>query len=1364
MRKRIVSGMLVLLLCATMLQPVTGIAADVEDLPERLVQAWTWTEGEDWPPRYREEDGQWALSVPCDITRNELLDRLPPAIRAELAPQEEAPETADGPAEGGESLSGVQVHYQPEPEPVPAPEEEPADGEPAPAPEGKPADSQPAPAPEGKPADGQPAPAPEGEPADGELAPAPEEEPADRQPQTAVLELTWTVDDLGALADGGDLTATAALPAGYALADGAAPLSIMVLPCGAAAPTKALPECEWYKYEEFREVVQDLPGTKINLFDYWTEADTTGLRPADTEGDSYYDRTTTFAAFDGDAKINLFDYRTEADTNGNVTAETRYNTDFLPYISAKDPVRYNWAFERFRQGINEGTPYKFSQQGYRNASHPDSNDNYYNIWTNGDKPFFGIVKNVLEGRYPVLAELPGDFNVQYVEGEGDGQGSGNHGGEYWYDRDNDHICSLDYLFDPDIQHSGKAAYENANGLLQVDKEGYYYYDSTKNFAAFDGDDFRLYNKPAVFGNNTDATKLGQFFPFNTPDQVFKLENGQLLDKKPADVLAETNLNDAMNRQPFINHYFGMTMTTRFAQKNGGRTYRGQETTYEFSGDDDVWVFIDDVLVADLGGIHDAADLSINFTTGKVRVTGADETTIRKQFIAAGREGKAEDWSGDTFADDTYHTLRFFFLERGNNESNVKLKFNMVVIPESGIIKTDQFGNPVAGADFSLYPANVENGHYYPTSKTPIYRGTTGKDGQLNLMEEETGGALTFEELSELGGSIYFVLREESVPAGYRQNSDTYLHYDPDTDVTVSENQWQTGSHSQTMVTATLKNIIQEVGENGTHETDELTLKPYESDLAGKVYAVVFRYMGDETITSQEILEKTEERDWRPVVPTQDNKGWTVIDQGTSDEAIRQAIEAQPYTTYSAPDGSQKLNVTGLPGDPNSYYHLWSKKLTSSKEAGQLLYTVNFYYVENGRYHRLDPGDFGRDFSVRLFIPNIKNYLVVHKVDGSNNSLIDAEFGLYRAADVEVTAAGYNIKPGAVPYDTVTTRNLKQSNGDPLTANGCAMFPSPDQAILEMGEYYLIETQAPSGYLPYEKAIHVIVDNSGVYVDAGTEKDGLTTSRYVGSLVHSMRQFAVDDKVDATLHDIKVQMQNTDHYEYIEGGAYTNDEACQWSGWDPTASIENRRELHLNYQGTANEFGSTYHSMTPGFRILGVQDSGWSQLYIRQCMGENHSTLNSPKQDLADQNLRNLFSTVMVAHVVNTPEGGQPDPDPSTVDVSVKKEWKLDNGGTGTDSVTVELLKDGAAAETVILNEANGWSCTWSGLPADHTWTVREVNVPLGFTPTITQQDTSFVITNDDVPDKPSPTPTRQRWMCPSRRNGNWTTVEREPIR
>lgn len=923
-----------------------------------------------------------------------------------------------------------------------------------------------------------------------------EEEPA--MPQSIRLELTWqaeALDGLQGLLEGSPVTMRAVLPEDYVLGEDVPPLEITLL----TAPATLLAEEGRLTDEQLKDHIvkgTDIPGTRVDLFDYWTEGQDT--------------------------------------------------PDYVPNDFQKDKD-----ITQVSKSINEGHFLKFHMQG-------SGKYGSYNIWTGvrwaliGEEEFYpyqGIVKPVLENKYPVICKEPSDFNDKYE-----------YNGEWlpWYDTQNDTGGSLDYLFNPKKNVDGKKSYEDVKGLFQVDKDGYYYYNCTRNYADFhvDTNRFRLFDAPAV----THQAGEYQFFPFDSANEVFRLDEEGNLDG-----------SKSLSRHVDRNHYFGLSMTTRFVQKNGGQTYRNQPITYEFSGDDDVWVFIDDVLVADLGGIHDAAKFTINFETGEVIINDGKKnpassipfepkTTIKKQFEKANK-ADLEEWNGDTFADNTYHTLRFFYMERCNNDSNMSLKFNLIAIPESDLHKSDQIGNAVENAEFTLYSSEET----FEEKGKAIHTGKTDKAGNLRLLDEETGGPIAFKELYKRAGTPYFILEETDIPKGYRKNSDVYLKYDPELDIVTSEKHWDTGSYAVPVVTATVPDKIKSFDGNGEWN-------PYENgtpDLNGTVYAVIFRYMGEKKIETKADLNGTE-MDWHPIVgsPTE---GWEVL----KNNDIKEAIRRNTYQTSKlSSDGTYKIEIEYLPGDVKSYYYNWKKNVGSREDAGELLYTVNYYYAkgdgdfESAELHRLVPDNFYRDFSISLYVPNIKNYFVVQKTDASGNPLTGAKFALYKEEDME---AG-KLTPDAKPYDTVTTKNMEQGEDkdkDPITMEGVAMFPSAlmgsGKENLELGKYYLVEQEAPSGYEKNEKPIPVIVDASGVYIDAGDSEDGISTSRYVGNLLHSMKQFATNDAVDATLHDIKVQMQQTTEYPVGDN--------VKWSDWKDNPKDE--EELHLVYKGKANAVGSVY---------------------------------------------------------------------------------------------------------------------------------------------------------------------------------------------
>ena len=101
----------------------------------------------------------------------------------------------------------------------------------------------------------------------------------------------------------------------------------------------------------------------------------------------------------------------------------------------------------------------------------------------------------------------------------------------------------------------------------------------------------------------------------------------------------------------------------------------------------------------------------------------------------------------------------------------------------------------------------------------------------------------------------------------------------------------------------------------------------------------------------------------------------------------------------------------------------------------------------------------------------------------------------------------------------------------------------------------------------------------------------------------------------------------------------------------------------------------------------------------------------------------------------------------TTEIRANKEWTIDDGGTRADSVTVQLYCDGQPwGDPVTLSDSNDWTTLWEELPVGHSWSVVEINVPAGFTSSVTQEDGVITITNDDIPtgipdpERPDPDP------------------------
>ena len=836
-------------------------------------------------------------------------------------------------------------------------------------------------------------------------------------------------------------------------------------------------------------------------------------------------------------------------------------------------------------GINKGHRFKFKDQGA-------SED--LNRYTGGSSPRSGIVNNVLTGGYPKLTD--------------------SWGGE-----------SLGYLFDSSAQ-TGKISHMGVTGLLQA-KGGYYEYDSSKNYAAYNVNKnaFDVYEVAGVGQAGAGSQNGGQFFPFDAADKVFKEENGRLVRNG---ITSSNNGDSNYNDGKPLNHYFGLSMSSRFVQPTDGKTNAGDPMTFEFAGDDDVWVFIDDVLVGDIGGIHTSAKLTIDFQTGQIKVNDSPNGTLLRKFQEAGRGTSG--FTGNTFANDTSHTLKFFYLERGATDSNMKLKYNLVTVPESDIIKFDQDGGLVEGAQFELYKTDKSFADTTTNSEKLLGSGTTDANGQLTLTNKVDNGVINFDDLySKDHNCRYYLLKETKVPEGHRSSltatdGSMQFEYVPASDengaggviinrggMDADSSVWQSGAFAGSKETITAPSTV--------YQADDDSMKPGNTvDMKrGTLFAVVFK------------RDKSKNA-WHAVSgdPT---KVYTLAGA----QGMAGAIEAAKKDLYAFTlntSGQYQVEIPYLPGDISKYYYLLSGDARKNAE-----YAVAIYYTtassiadantDNTVHVFSDdlPGDqvnFKRQFATSLLVTNIQNRLFVQKTDTEGNPVDGAKFGLYTDGQVTTDANGKVVLNGdQIPYDTLTTGQVS----NPIQLEGAGIFPctSDGNKPLVKGAYFLKEVSAPKGFLLNDTLTKVIVDDYGVHADAGTADDGVSTFVGPGTLMKSLGQFGAEGDIDNTLTWIKGMRQTSDGV--TDGGNLS------WSDVDSAGAGDT---VHLKYgaNGRIYQYGPT--KAGEPYRL--ETETGWIRMGITQ---DEPGVTNAKgaRADLGDMNLNALFTGATCVRVANERE-------------------------------------------------------------------------------------------------------------------------------
>lgn len=332
---------------------------------------------------------------------------------------------------------------------------------------------------------------------------------------------------------------------------------------------------------------------------------------------------------------------------------------------------------------------------------------------------------------------------------------------------------------------GKTIYTNVGLPFQYDETtNYYTFNSNKMSAHFTD------KNPAA--SNTNLT-------YSTSPQTITDISAQGKNDKASWLPFN---KDASVTTSNATYHFGMQAVIPFSMTANGKMNAADETSadikFDFSGDDDVWVFVDGKLVLDIGGIHNEMAGTMNFATNEWKVLKSTDNTnnatvgdMNDQKMTGqlfnDKNGKGVlDTDRETFAATTSHTLTVFYLERGAGASNCKIRFNLPMEDSVSVKKLvsdiDSNGDKISSDSqtnldnheftFKLFKNNepLKNTNYIilDESNQPIDTATTASDGTFKLKNKQTA---KFVGQIPKNGNTYYV--QEVKEDGWQTPSSSY---------------------------------------------------------------------------------------------------------------------------------------------------------------------------------------------------------------------------------------------------------------------------------------------------------------------------------------------------------------------------------------------------------------------------------------------------------------------------------------------------------------------------------------------------------------------------------------------------------------
>lgn len=363
------------------------------------------------------------------------------------------------------------------------------------------------------------------------------------------------------------------------------------------------------------------------------------------------------------------------------------------------------------------------------------------------------------------------------------------------------------LFDTD-GNSYTTVYNNVKVPFVYDEEtGYYELNSDKwavyfnsGNASSDGT-MSIADKPVSFNTGSGRDPMCGFQPFE--DVSSNTQNAYYGTSPSRD--DQTGYNGSYSLEDGnggATYGFGMVTSVNFQMSDDGLDSNGNPIEFSFSGDDDVWVYVDGVLALDIGGTHDAITGTIDFSTGDVTLTAekygkigdkSTDSTLSNPSQGSLSQTNLYTALGTTrtgFASQGQHTLTIYYMDRGRGATNCLIKFNLpqrdtVSVTKEITQSKDDNGNTSPLTDAEQASANNVNfgftlyeGDTSVANKTyNIYQGdrligqaSTNSSGHFTLRNGQT--ARFNVDISE-DGKEYHVVEDSTIDAGYTEPEYTY---------------------------------------------------------------------------------------------------------------------------------------------------------------------------------------------------------------------------------------------------------------------------------------------------------------------------------------------------------------------------------------------------------------------------------------------------------------------------------------------------------------------------------------------------------------------------------------------------------------